>query len=109
MFGQPDLTAHRAGWLRQYGVKTGAAASPDRATAPMEQAQGDAVQCFQRVEDIDQGNFGLIKRPVAGEDAAVFVAVRVAEHDVLFAAATRQQRRHARQCKIVAHDLRCLL
>jgi hypothetical protein len=55
----------------------------------MEHAQPDAVVIGQIVKQIDQRNLGPVQLPVAGEDAAVLVAVAVAQHDVLLAAAFR--------------------
>ncbi|MNV30605.1 hypothetical protein D3C71_1218820 [compost metagenome] len=70
----------------------------------MEHAQLDAVAGGEFVEEFDKGDFSAVQLPVAGEDAAVFVAVAVAEHDVLLATAALHQRRHAGQCIELAHD-----
>ena len=109
LLGEPDLPTHRAGGLRKNGVIAGAAAAPHGTAAAMKQTQSDAVFFFQGLEHTHQGQLGLVKRPVAGEDAAVFVAVRVPQHDVLFAAAAFHHGRNAWQGVIVAHDVRRLL
>ena len=58
----------------------------------------------QFVKHFHQRDFGAVELPVAGEDAAVFIAVRVAQHDVLLAPAALHQRGHALQCVKRAHD-----
>ena len=75
----------------------------------MEQTQSDAVLFFQLFEHIHQGQLGLVKRPVAGENTAVFVAVRIAQHDVLLAAAAFHHGRDARQGVVATHDVGRLL
>ncbi len=63
------------------------------------------VQC---VEQFHQRNLGAVQLPVAGENPAVFVAVGVAEHDVLLAVAVGvsalHHGAHAGQGVVVAHD-----
>jgi hypothetical protein len=83
LFGQADLPAHGARGLRQDGLVARAAATPDGAAAAVEHAQLDAVARGQFVEQFHQRDLGAVQLPVAGEDAAVLVAVRVAQHDVL--------------------------
>ena len=41
----------------------------------MKHAQGDAMRGLEFIEQFDQCNLGAIQLPVAGENAAVFVAV----------------------------------
>jgi len=53
---------------------------------------------------VHQRNLGPVQLPVAGEDAAVFVAVGVAQHDVLLGAAALHQRGNAGQGVKLAHD-----
>jgi hypothetical protein len=91
LLGQADLAAHRARRLRQDGLVAGAAAAAHRAAAAVEHAQLDAV-AGQFVEQFHQRDLGAVQLPVAGEDAAVLVAVGVAQHDVLLAAAALHQR-----------------
>ena len=101
---EADLPAHRARRLGQDGLVAGAAAAPYGAAAPMEHAQPDRMAAAEFVKHLDQRDLGAVQLPVAGEDAAVFVAVRVAQHDVLLAATALHQRGHAGQCIEVAHD-----
>jgi hypothetical protein len=77
LFGQAYLPAHRARWLGQDGLVAGAAATPHRATPAVEHAQlyGLAGCQVDAVEHVYQRNLGAVKRPVAGENAAVLVAV----------------------------------
>ena len=76
------------------------AAAPDRAAASVEQAEVDAVLAAHAAERL----LRLVQRPVRHPVAAVLVAVRVAEHDLLEAAARvelergRPDRRTAPPC-----------
>jgi len=70
----------------------------------MEQAQPNAVLGLQHVEQAHQRDLGAIQLPVAGEEATVLVAVAVAEHDLLLAAAARRQAGDAGQREVLAHD-----
>ena len=70
------------GWAR-IALSGRAAAAPDRAAAPVEQAQGDAVL----LRDLGQRGLGDVQLPVGRQIAAVLVAVRVADHDFLLPAA----------------------
>ena len=56
------------------------------------------------VEEFDEGDLGAVQLPVAGEDTAILVAVAVAQHDVLLAAAALHQCSHAGQGIELAHD-----
>jgi hypothetical protein len=56
-----------------------AGSTADRATAPVEESQSNA-----RVgSDLGHGFLGLVEAPLAGHDAAILVAVAVADHDLL--------------------------
>jgi hypothetical protein len=70
----------------------------------VEHAQLDAVARGQFVEQFHECDLGAVQLPVAGEDAAVLVAVRVAQHDVLLGTRTLHQPRDAGQCVEGAHD-----
>ena len=70
----------------------------------MEHPQLDAVRGGQLVKQLDQCNLSAVQLPVAGENTAVLVAVRVAQHDVLFATTALDLLRHARQGVELAHD-----
>ncbi len=104
LLGQPDLAVDRARRLRQDGLVARPAATPDGATAAVEQAQHDARRARQRREQRGQLDLGAVELPVAGEEAAVLVAVAVADHHVLLAARARDQRQHAGHGIEVAHD-----
>ena len=56
------------------------------------------------IEQRNQGYFGAVEFPVAGEDAPILVAVRIAQHDVLLRSAAPDHLCHARQCIKLAHD-----
>ena len=79
LFGEFDFALQGAGRLRGDGVVGGAAATADRAAAPVEEAGFDVVTAG----DVEDGLLGAVELPGAGEDAAVFAAVGVAEHDFL--------------------------
>ena len=104
LLGQADLPAHGARRLRQDGLVAGPAAAADRAAAAVEQPQPDAMAGLELIEQAHQRDLGAVQLPVAGEEAAVLVAVAVAEHDVLLAAAGGHHRRDAGQGVVVAHD-----
>jgi len=70
----------------------------------VEHAQLDAVAGGQFVEQFHQRDLGAVQLPVAGEDAAILVAVAVAQHDVLLATTALHQRSHAGQGIELAHD-----
>ena len=103
LLGQADLSAHRARWLRQDRLVTRAAAASHRAAPAMEHAQLDVVRFMgphachcvccaaprgdcptlgrpggsagEFVKKLNQRNLGAVELPVAGEDAAILVAV----------------------------------
>ena len=73
------------GWARIARL----AGPPPRATvpaAPVKQREAHAV----RPAHLGDGRLGLVQRPVGGQVAAVFVAVRIADHDHLLVAARAQ-------------------
>ena len=87
LLGNANGAVYRATRLRQNRIIAWAAAATDRAAAAMEQAHRDAVFA----EDIDELNFGLIELPARGNKTAIFVAVRIAEHDFLHVATVFDQ------------------
>ncbi len=82
LFGDADLPLHRAARLRQDRVVAWTAAAPDRAAAPMEEADAHAMLA----EDFDQADLRLVKLPARGDEAAVLVRIGIAEHHLLLAA-----------------------
>ena len=91
LLGDADLSRHAAWRLRQDGLIARSAAAAHRAAAAVEQAQLDAVP----LEDLDQLDLGLVQLPVRSEVAAVLVAVRIAEHDLLHIAAALEHARYS--------------
>src|SRR5205085_1591501 len=79
LLGDANLAVHRATWLRDDGVVARAPAAADRTTAAMEQAQPHAVT----LEYFDEADLGLVELPARGDEAAVLVAVGIAEHHFL--------------------------
>jgi hypothetical protein len=60
--------------------------------------------CAASVEQLHQRDLGPVQLPVAGEDAAVLVAVAVAQHDVLLAAGALPPARQCRAGRSRPHD-----
>ena len=87
LLGDPDLAVHRAARLRDDGVIARAAAAADRAAAAVEQPQPHMVA----LEHFDQADLGLVELPARGDEAAVLVAVGIAEHHLLHRAAAVHQ------------------
>ena len=79
-----------------------AAAASDRAAAPMEQAQADAAVARHLV----QSPMGAENFPRAGEHAAVFVGVGVAQHDFLGVVPGGEQLAVARRAPQLTADAR---
>ena len=86
LFGDADCPVDGAFGLGEDGVVGGAAAAADGAAPAVEEAEGDVVVLGGGYEV----EFGVVKGPVGGEVAAVFVGVGVAEHDFLHIAALFQ-------------------
>ena len=87
LLGEPELAAHAPRGLGEDGLVAGAAAAAHGAAPAVEQAQAHA-------EFIRQGHElprGLVELPVARQEAAVLVAVRIAEHHFLQWRGTRRQ------------------
>ena len=70
----------------------------------MEHAQLDVVTVGQPLKILNQCNLCPVKLPVACKDAAIFVAVGVAQHDVLLGTRALDQIGDARQCIELTHD-----
>ncbi len=87
LLGDADLAVHRAARLRNDGVIARPAAAADRAAAAVEQPQPHAVT----LEHFDQPDLGLVEFPARGDEAAVLVAVGIAQHHFLDAAAAVDQ------------------
>ena len=70
----------------------------------MEHAQLNTVVIGQVVKQVNQRDLGAVQLPVAGEDATIFVAVAIAQHDVLLATAFLDHLGNAGQLVVAAHD-----
>ena len=79
MLGEAQETVHCAGGLRANRLVAWATTASDTAAATVEQTQTNAMLR----KGFDERRLRAVKRPVGGEVAAVFVAVAVAEHDLL--------------------------
>ena len=66
----------------------------------MEQAQLYVVTA----EDFDQRDLRLVELPAGSQETAILVAVRIAEHDLLHAAASFQQARIFGEIQQLIHD-----
>ena len=100
MLGDADLAVHGAAGLRNNGVIARPAAAPDRTAAAVEQPQPHAVA----LEHIDQPDLGLVELPARGDEAAILVAVGIAEHHFLDAAAAVDQPAVIMQRQHPVHD-----
>ncbi len=67
----------------------------------MEKPQGNALDVFEQFHQIGRG---LVKLPVAGEKSAVFVAVGIAQHNVLLTTRVTHQFGNAGQLVKRLHD-----
>ena len=101
---QTNLATHGAGGLGQDGLVARAASTANRAAAAVKHAQLDLVLGIQHIKQFDKRDFCAVQLPVARKDAAVFVGVRVPQHDVLFGAAAFHKLCNAGQGIEVAHD-----
>ena len=98
------MPTYRARRLRQDGLVTRAAASPHCAATAVEHTQPYfSRQCVKRFR---QGGFRAVQLPVAGENATVFVAVGVTQHDVLLATTGRHHVQNATKRIKRLHDRR---
>ncbi len=79
LLGDADLPLEGVHGLREDGAMRGAAAAADRAAPAVKEAQLHAALARHLV----QGAMGAKDLPGAGEHAAVFVGVGVAQHDLL--------------------------
>ena len=79
MLGDADLAGEAVDRLGEDGAMSGAASAADCASAAVEQAERDAAV----VRDLMKAAMGLPDLPGGGDHAAVFVGVRVTEHDLL--------------------------
>ena len=79
LFSQPNLPRDGAGRLCEHRLISWPAAAPDAAAAPVKEPQAHAA----RRENFAQANFCAIQAPGRSEVAAIFVAVRIAQHNLL--------------------------
>src|SRR6185312_15238666 len=83
LLGDADLAIHGAAGLRDDGVIARPAAAADRAAAAVEQTQAHPVA----LEHLDEPDLGLVELPAGRYEAAILVAIRIAEHHLLYRAA----------------------
>ena len=87
LLGDANLAGNRTCGLRQNRLVRRTTATTHTAATAVEQAHFDIV--FG--ENFHQLRFGLVERPLAGDIAAVFVAVGITEHDFLAVFAAGEQ------------------
>ena len=104
LLGQSDLPVHGARRLGKDRLVAGATAPAHRTAPAVKQAQRDAVLRAQRAKQRHQSQLGVVELPVAGKETAILVAVAVAQHDFLLAAAAQHQLGDAGQGVELAHD-----
>ena len=100
LLGDADCALNRAGGLREDRLVAGPAAAADRAAPAVEQAELDVVTA----EHLDQRDLRLVELPAGSQETAILVAVRIAEHDLLHAAAAFEQARVFREAQQLIHD-----
>ena len=88
LLGDAELAGEAVDGLGEDGAVGGAAAAAYGSSAAVEEAQGDAAVAGYLVE----GAVGFVDLPGAGDHAAVFVGVGVAEHDLLLVVPGFEQR-----------------
>ena len=87
LLGDADRALNRARRLGEDRLIAGSAAAADRTAAAMKQAQADIMA----PEHFDERHLRFIQFPARGQEAAILVAVGIAEHDLLQAAAAFEQ------------------
>ncbi len=100
LLGDAEFAGEAVHGLGEDGAVGGAAAAADGAAAAVEEAEVDAAVAGDLVE----GAVGLVDLPGAGDHAAVFVGVGVAEHDLLMVVPTCKQRLVGFAGPELAHD-----
>ena len=100
LFGDPDLAVHGAARLRENGVVARAAATSHRTAAAVKQAQPHMMA----LEHLNEADLGFVKLPSGCDESAVLVAVGIAEHHLLHAAAAIHQRPIFRERQHPVHD-----
>ena len=101
LLGQADLPFHGPGRLRQDRLIARAAAAPHRAASPVEEPQRDMRPFFEQLRELRRRPVEL---PIRGEEAAVLVAVGIAQHDVLLGPGGFDQSLDAGQTVELPHD-----
>src|SRR6516225_9309328 len=92
LLGDADGTLHGTRRLSKDRLIAGPAAAADRAAAAVEQAQPDLMA----PEHLDERQLRLVEFPAGGQETAILVAVGIAEHDLLHAAAPSSRRLYSR-------------
>src|ERR1019366_4335435 len=102
LLGDANLAAHGARGLREDGLVRGPAAPAERPAPTVKEAQHEA----EALEELGQLDLGLVELPRRREEAAVLVAVGVAEHHFADAApAPARQRHHLGAGEESLHDV----
>ncbi len=105
MFGDAELAVEAVDGLGEDGAVGGAAAAAYGAASAVEEAEGDAAVAGYLVE----GAVGFVDLPGAGDHAAVFVGVGVAEHDFLMVVPAFEEGFVGFAGPELAHDGGCVL
>ncbi len=100
LFGDAEFAGEAVDRLGEDGAMGGAAAAADGSAAAVEEAQGHAALAGHLVERA----VGLVDLPGAGDHAAIFVGVGVAEHDLLLVVPGFEQRLVGLAGPEFAHD-----
>ena len=79
LFGDTNASTNSSLWLRQNGIVSRPATATYCATATVRKAQADAVF----VACLDDGQLGIVKRPVGRQIATVLIGIGIAQDDLL--------------------------
>ncbi len=101
LLGDANGTLDGADRLGEDRLVARSAAAADRAAATMKEAQPDIVA----PEYFDERDLRLVELPARGQETAILVAVGVAQHDLLDAAAAFEQARVFRQAQQLVHHV----
>src|SRR5690348_2777181 len=86
LLGDAQPSIHCAGRLAENGLIDGAAAAPNRTSAPMKHCNTNAA-AFPK---LSEAQLSAVQFPGRGQDAAVFATIRIAQHHLLFSSAALQ-------------------
>src|SRR5699024_12729934 len=79
LFGDTNASTHSSLWLRQNSIVSWPATATYCATATVRKAQADAMF----VACLDDGQLGIVKRPVSRQIATLLIRIGIAQGELL--------------------------